>query len=119
LRYGVDVPWSFETLNSIVDAEIEGLTVDIRARLARYASLIEAGGLQALPPAVTKHLKGRLWELRLTGRDGICARYLCDCIRDARRYREGFCEKDAKKDAKDADQRDRVGAEALCRGEMR
>ena len=33
--------------------------------------LIEKHGLQALPANAVKHLENKLWELRLTGRDGI------------------------------------------------
>jgi phage-related protein len=39
--------------------------------LARLSSVIEQVGLQALPRDAVKHLEGRLWELRITGRDGI------------------------------------------------
>lgn len=63
--------WSVETLNPAVDAEIEALPRDVRARLARLSDLIERFGLPAIPPERVKHLEGRLWELRLNGRDGI------------------------------------------------
>jgi phage-related protein len=43
----------------------------MRARLVRLSSLIERVGLRSLLPASFKHLEDRLWELRLTGRDGI------------------------------------------------
>jgi phage-related protein len=33
--------------------------------------LIEQIGFDALPRNSVKHLEGRLWELRITGRDGI------------------------------------------------
>lgn len=63
--------WSVETLNALVDAEIASLPADMRARLVRYATLIEQFGLQSLPAEATKHLGGKLWELRLTGKSGI------------------------------------------------
>lgn len=63
--------WIFETLDETVDAEIEALPADMRARLVRYANLIEQFGLGALPAEATKHLEGKLWELRLTGKSGI------------------------------------------------
>lgn len=63
--------WTVETLGPAVDAEINSLPADMRARLVRLSELIERVGLQALPPATFKHLEDRLWELRLTGRDGI------------------------------------------------
>lgn len=58
-------------LNSAVNAEIDALPVDMRARLARLSSLIEVHGFEALPRDTVKHLEGKLWELRITGRDGI------------------------------------------------
>ena len=63
--------WTVETLNTIVDAEIEDLPADMRARLIRYANLIEQFGLRGLPAEATRHLEGKLWELRLTGKSGI------------------------------------------------
>jgi phage-related protein len=63
--------WIVETLNSLVDSEIENLPEDMQARLARFAQIIGNFGLQALPPYATKHLEDKLWELRLTGKSGI------------------------------------------------
>ena len=63
--------WIVETLNSLVDSEIENLPEDMQARLARFAQIIGNFGLQALPPDATKHLEDKLWELRLTGKSGI------------------------------------------------
>jgi phage-related protein len=63
--------WTVETLNAVVDAEIEALPLDMRSRLVRYTSIIEEAGFQGLPREAVKHLEDRLWELRLTGRDGI------------------------------------------------
>ena len=63
--------WVVETLNSTVDAEIGALPADMRARFVRLAEVIEQVGLEALPRDSVKHLEGKLWELRMTGRDGI------------------------------------------------
>jgi phage-related protein len=63
--------WTVETLNAAVDAEVEALPDDMRARLARLSALIEQSGFQALPRDSVKHLEDRLWKLRITGRDGI------------------------------------------------
>lgn len=63
--------WTVETLNASVDSEIEQLPVDMRARLVRLASVIEAAGFDGLPSDTIKHLEEKLWELRLRGRDGI------------------------------------------------
>jgi phage-related protein len=63
--------WTVETLNAAVDAEIEALPRDMRSRLVRFSAIIRETGLRALPRDAVKHLEDRLWELRLTGRDGI------------------------------------------------
>lgn len=74
--------WTVETLNAAVDAEIEALPTDMRARLARLADVIEQVGLQALPRDSVKHLEGKLWELRITGRDRISrAIYMTEAVR--------------------------------------
>jgi phage-related protein len=63
--------WTVEALNAAVDAEIDALPKDMRAKLVRLSALIEQSGLQALPRGSVKHLEDKLWELRITGRDGI------------------------------------------------
>jgi phage-related protein len=60
-----------ETLNAVVDAELEMLPADVRARLQRIVGLIQAQGLERVREPHIKHLEGRLWEMRLSGRDGI------------------------------------------------
>lgn len=63
--------WIVETLNEIVDAEAESLPADMRARLTHIAKLIEEMGLERVGEPHVKHLDGRVWEMRLTGRSGI------------------------------------------------
>jgi phage-related protein len=63
--------WSFQTLNAMVDAEIKALPADMQARFLRFGDIIEQAGFEGLPRDGVKHLEGRLWELRMTGRDGI------------------------------------------------
>lgn len=63
--------WTVETLNALVDEEVAALPADMRARLVRLTELIEQIGFEALPRDSVKHLKDGLWELRMTGRDGI------------------------------------------------
>ena len=65
------MPWVVETFNAAVDAEIEALPEDMRARLVRLTELIEQIGFEALPRDSVKHLEDKLWELRITGHDGI------------------------------------------------
>lgn len=71
LRYRRSMPWVVETLSPTVDAEIGALPADMRARFVRFVELIEQIGFEALPRDSVKHLEDRLWELRMTGRDGI------------------------------------------------
>jgi phage-related protein len=63
--------WTVETLNDAVAAEIAALPEDMGARLGRLIRLIQDIGFTALPRDSVKHLEGKLWELRVTGRDGI------------------------------------------------
>lgn len=65
------MPWTVVTLNEIVDAEIEALPPDMRARLVRLSELIELHGLDALPRDAVDHLEDKLWELRIRGKSGI------------------------------------------------
>jgi phage-related protein len=63
--------WTVTTLNDVVDAEIQVLPADMRARLVRLSEIIEEHGLDALPRDAVDHLEDKLWELRLTGKSGI------------------------------------------------
>ena len=65
------MPWQVEILNEIVAAEIAALPADMQARFIRLADRIHQAGLESLGEPHVKHLEGKLWELRLTGRDGI------------------------------------------------
>lgn len=63
--------WTVETLNEVVDAEVEALPADMRARLAHISRLIEEMGLEHVGEPHVKHLEDKLWEMRLSGRSGI------------------------------------------------
>lgn len=63
--------WTVETLSAIVDSELEALPADMRARFVHITRLIEEFGLERVHEPHVKHLRGALWEMRLTGRDGI------------------------------------------------
>ena len=62
--------WSVEYLPAAAE-ERAALPADMRARLARMSEVIEENGLSNLPRDWMKPLGDRLWELRITGRDGI------------------------------------------------
>ncbi len=63
--------WNVETLNSTVDEELAALPADMRARFVRIAQLIETVGLENIREPHIKHIEGKLWELRVKGKDGI------------------------------------------------
>lgn len=63
--------WTIEILNEIVEAELLGLPTDMQAAFARLSERIMAVGLERIREPHVKHLEGKLWEMRLTGRDGI------------------------------------------------
>lgn len=43
----------------------------MKARFRRIVELIQQYGLEVVHEPHIKHLKGKLWEMRLKGRDGI------------------------------------------------
>ena len=63
--------WTVETLNDVVDRELRALPPDMRARFARICELIAAVGLDRMGAPHVRYLTGPLWEMRLSGRDGI------------------------------------------------
>ena len=63
--------WRVEILNKIVAGEIAALPADMQARFLRLSDRIGQAGLESLGEPHVKHLEGKLWELRMTGRDGI------------------------------------------------
>jgi phage-related protein len=65
------MPWRVEILNEIVAEEIAALPADMQARFIRLSERIAEVGLESLGEPHLKHLEGKLWELRLTGREGI------------------------------------------------
>ena len=63
--------WSVETLNDVVDAELEALPVYMLARFRYISLLIEEFGLERVREPHVKHVRGPLWEMRMKGKDGI------------------------------------------------
>ena len=63
--------WRVEVLNEVVAREIEALPPDIQAKYLRITGLITEFGLEHLREPYVKHLEGKLWEMRMKGRDGI------------------------------------------------
>jgi phage-related protein len=65
------VTWSFVFLNAEVKAELDAQPRDVRANFERIVQLVQAFGLERVHEPYIKHLEGRIWEMRLRGRDGI------------------------------------------------
>ncbi len=63
--------WTVSYLDTTVEREIAELPGDIQAKLRRIADMIEQLGLSAMREPYIKHLQGKLWEMRMIGRDGI------------------------------------------------
>ena len=62
--------WQVDVLESAA-AEIIALPQDMRASFERISAMIRENGLLAMREPYVKHLEGKLWEMRLKGRDGI------------------------------------------------
>lgn len=65
------MPWTVVFLDDRVEAEMTLQPEDIRARFDRTTRLIAAFGVGRLPAKLVRHIEGRLWELRMKGKDGI------------------------------------------------
>ncbi len=63
--------WRVEVLNDIVRAEIAVLPEDIRARLTHIVEMMIAVGPERMKAPHVKPLRDKLWEMRMSGRDGI------------------------------------------------
>ncbi len=63
--------WRVTVLNKIVEAELTALPADMRARLAHIVELMVEVGPQRMRAPHVRPLGDKLWEMRMTGRDGI------------------------------------------------
>lgn len=63
--------WTVEVLNDAAEAELLSLPKDMQARFLRISELLESFGPQHVGLPHVRPLGEKLWEMRLTGRDGI------------------------------------------------
>jgi len=63
--------WAVEVLNDLVEAELLSLPKVMRARFLRVSELLETFGPQHVGLPHVRPLGDKLWEMRLTGKDGI------------------------------------------------
>lgn len=66
-----DQVWTVAFVDRTAEEEVEALPSDLRAKFRRTVELIGIRGLQAVHEPYVKHLEDKLWEIRLSGRDGI------------------------------------------------
>jgi phage-related protein len=72
--------WTVEFLNGDVREEINALPRDMRAKFEHIVTLITEFGLERIHEPYIKHIEGKLWEMRMKGRDGISrALYVTAC----------------------------------------
>ena len=75
--------WQVEILNRTVIDELDSLPADMRAKLDHIVHLIEEFGLPEVREPYVRSLRNRLWEMRMTGRDGF-ARAICVTAKERR-----------------------------------
>ena len=63
--------WSVEFLDADVFAEMEAQPRDVRAKFEHIVRLVQAHGLERVHEPYIRHLEGKLWEMRMKGRDTI------------------------------------------------
>lgn len=62
--------WTVEVL-PLAEPELKALPADMRARFLHIAELLEAFGPAKVGMPHIRPLEGKLWEMRMRGRDGI------------------------------------------------
>ena len=62
--------WTVE-LHPLAEPELLALPADMRARFLRIAEMLESFGPQQVGLPHVRALEGKLWEMRMQGRDGI------------------------------------------------
>jgi phage-related protein len=63
--------WAVEVLNDLVEAELLSLPKDMQARFLRISELLESFGPQHVGLPHVRPLGEKLWEMRLSGQEGI------------------------------------------------
>ncbi len=63
--------WSVGFFNEEAFDEVRALPKDLQSKFLRISEMIESSGLEKMREPYVKHLEGKLWEIRLSGRDRI------------------------------------------------
>ena len=62
--------WKVETFPGVKE-EIEALPPGLQGRLLQMLDLVERVGLEQMREPHARHLEGKMWELRISAREGI------------------------------------------------
>ena len=76
------VVWTVE-IHPQAEAELQALPADMRGRFLRIAEMLEQLGPHQVGLPHVRPLEGKLWEMRMQGRDGI-ARAVYAAVHGAR-----------------------------------
>ena len=63
--------WTVTFVSDVAEAEVEELPDEMRASFIRIVEMIQSSGLERMREPYLKHIEGKIWEMRLKGRDGI------------------------------------------------
>lgn len=63
--------WSVVLLNESVEEEIRSLPRDMRAKFVRISNMVCEFGLHQVGMPYVRPIQGKLWEMRMKGKDGI------------------------------------------------
>ena len=63
--------WTVAFVSRAAQDEVDALPDDMQMRFARITDMMRDYGLLSMREPYVKHLTGKLWEMRLKGRDGI------------------------------------------------
>ncbi len=63
--------WTVGFYSDDAFAEVKALPTDMQSKFRRIVEMIESHGLERMREPYVKHLEGRIWEMRLKGKDGI------------------------------------------------
>jgi len=63
--------WTVETLNAVVDSELEELAPSFKAKFLHIAEMLESLGPHKVREPYVKHLEDKLWEIRMKAQPGI------------------------------------------------
>lgn len=64
------MPWTVE-VTAEAEGEIKELPADLQAKFLHVSGLLEKFGPEKVHEPHVKHIEGKLWEIRMRGKDGI------------------------------------------------